>query len=133
MAARMCNADRLAQRVTVFVSEFIRNTYGFLTPTHVEQLRSFRNGVEDNFPACPLLTPNNAPWKDRNSFARSDVSESESDEDCPPPAKKTRKLSDSSPENEQRSVYKNPPPQKHLTLSTRLPKSDLTRNGQGVL
>ena len=50
LAARTCNADRLAQRVAVFVTDFISSKNGFLTPTHVDQLRSFRNEVEDNYP-----------------------------------------------------------------------------------
>ena len=60
MAARMCNADRLAQRVTVLVADFIRNTYGFLTPTHFDQLRSFRNEIEDNYPGCSVIP---TPWQ----------------------------------------------------------------------
>ena len=79
MAAKMCNTDRRAQRVSVFITEFIRNTYGFLAPNHVEQLRNLRNEVEDSYPACPALTVHNAPWKDRKPFANSDASEIESD------------------------------------------------------
>ena len=102
MAAKMCNADRLAERVSVFITDFIRNTYGFLTPNHVDQLRSFRNEVEDNYPAC-ILT---APWKDTKRSAASNDSETETDEDPIPSAKRTRKLSDSTPEKESESIYK---------------------------
>ena len=103
MAARMCNADRLTQTVSVFITEFIRNTYGFLTPYHVEQLRNLRNEVEDNFPGCPPSTVVKAPWKDRES-PRDEVTSEE--EDFQQATKKTRKLSDSSPEKEEKSIYK---------------------------
>ena len=106
MAARVCNADRLVQRVTVFISEFIRGTYGFLTPQHVEQLRNFRNEVEDNFPSCPPLTPATAPWKDRKSLRDEEAYDSESEEDFQPITKKKRHLPESLLDNEQPSMYK---------------------------
>ena len=61
MAGKTCNPDRLVQRVSVFVAEFIRKTYGFLTPDHVAELRNLRNEIEDNYPACPVIT---TPWKE---------------------------------------------------------------------
>ena len=78
MAAKKCNTDRLAQRVTVFVTDFIRNTYGFLTPDHVEQLRTFRNEVEDNYPACGMIP---TPWQTKEDTKLSDGSASETEED----------------------------------------------------
>ena len=92
MAAKKCNADRLAQRASVFITEFIRNAYGFLTPNHVDQLRNFRNEIKDNFPACPPLTDINVPWKDRKLSPDGDASEAETDEESLPAAKRTRKL-----------------------------------------
>ena len=95
MAAKKCNSDRLAQRVTVFVTDFIRNTYGFLKPDHVDQLRAFRNEVEDNYPACGVI-PN--PWQTEEDAKLSASNASESEEDDIIPAKKRTRvlLSDNS-------------------------------------
>ena len=70
MAAKMCIADTLAQRVSVFVTDFLRKTYGFLAPDYVTELRTLRNKVEDNYPVCGLIT---TPWKDENSEIETDV------------------------------------------------------------
>ena len=104
MALKKCTADRLAQRVTVFVTDFIRNTYGFLTPDNVEQLRTFRNEVEDNYPACGIIP---TPWQNNENkkLAASNASETEED-DILPTKKRTRMLSDSTPEKESQSMYK---------------------------
>ena len=48
MAAKKCDAEKLVQRVSVFGTEFVRIAYGFLTHDHVNQLRTFRNEVEDD-------------------------------------------------------------------------------------
>ena len=42
MAAHICNTNILVQRLSVFVTDFIRKTYGFLTPEHVTELRNLR-------------------------------------------------------------------------------------------
>ena len=69
-------------------------------------MRNFRNEVEDNYSACPAFTIVDAPWNDRKISGDSDPSEAESDEDSLPAAKRTRKLSDSTPEKKQQSGYK---------------------------
>ena len=51
MAGKICNADRLVHRVSVFVTEICEKTYGFLTPDNITELRAFRNEVEDSYPA----------------------------------------------------------------------------------
>ena len=89
MASRKCNTDNFAQRVSVFITECIRNTYCFLTPNRMEQLRNLRNEVEDNFLVCLVITAQNAPWRNRESPRGGDDSE---DEDFQPAAKRTRKL-----------------------------------------
>ena len=100
----MWNTNILVQRVSVFVREFFRKTYGFLTPNHVELLRTFRNEVEDNYPACALIT---TPWKDEKKRSAAD-SETETEEDVIPTKKRTRELSTSTSDTQDhsQSVYK---------------------------
>ena len=104
MAAQICNTNRLVQRLSVFVTEFIRKTYGFLTPDHVTELRNLRNEIEDNFPACPLVT---APWKEDRKRSVDSDNESESESDLPPIQKRPRMKSDSSPEGNHSGRFMN--------------------------
>ena len=89
MAAKIYNTNRLVQRVSVFVTDFVRKTYGFLTPDYVTELRSFRNEIEDNYQACPLVTK---PWNDQKKRAPDTDSEieTETDLDLPPPKKRPK-------------------------------------------
>ena len=110
MAGKVCNANRLVQRVSVFVTEFVRKTYGFLTPDHVAELRSFRNEVEDNYPACAISS---TLWKDdRKPPAHADTnSDYETELDTPiksftPQTKKRERESSSDVEEESQSIYK---------------------------
>ena len=123
MAGKMCNTNRLVQIVSVFVSEFIRSTYGFLTPNHVEQLRTFRNEVEDNYPACPLVI---TPWKDEKKRSAAD-SETETEDDRIPTKKRTRELSSST------STYKDYSTSESSNPFASSPKKVLIRNGQVAL
>ena len=90
MATRICNANQLVQRVSVFVSEFIRKTYGFLTPDHVTERRNFRNEVEDNYPGCTLTTPHEKDNKKRSASDVGDFSDAESEVVTPPAQKQTK-------------------------------------------
>ena len=105
MAAQICNTNRLVQRLSVFVTEFIRKTYGFLTPDHVSELRNLRNEIEDNFPACSMVT---APWKEDRKRSVDSENDTESELDLPPIQKRPRLKSDSTPEGNhpERSMYK---------------------------
>ena len=118
--------------MSVFISEFIKTAYAFLTPNHAEQLRTFRNEIKDNFPACPVLKVVNAPWKDRKLSSDGDASEPESDEDFQPAAKRTRKLSDSTPEKEEQSIYRDISTQDSSDPFTTPSKKDHIQNGLAV-
>ena len=128
MAAKKCNADRLAQRVTVFVTDFIRSTYGFLTPTHVDQLRSLKNEVEDNYPSYSVIpTPWQTDSEDKKQSANAST-DSES-EQILPARKRIRLLSDSTLEKESQSMYRIFHLHRPLSHSQLLPKKGQTPNG----
>ena len=105
MTAKICNANRPVQRVSVFVTKFFRRTYGFLTLDHVTELRTFRNEIKNDYLACPLIR---TPRKNDKKQAPDTETKSESDLDLPPPQKRSRKLSDSTPDKEERaqSIFK---------------------------
>ena len=94
MAAKFCNTNRLVQRLSVLVTDFIRKTYGFLTPEHVTELRNMRNEIEDHYPACPIPTP----WKEDKKRNADTENDSESELDLPPIQKRPRWQSDSATE-----------------------------------
>ena len=93
----MCITDRLAQRGTVFVTDFIRSTYGFLTSTHVDKLRTFRNEVENNYPGCSIIT---TPWQTEQDKKQRGCTDSENEDDTLPAKKRTRMVPDSTSEKE---------------------------------
>ena len=104
MAGRMCNTNRLVQRVGVFVSEFVRKTYGFLTPDHVAELRALRNKVEDNYPAC-AVSEKISFGKNAPVLQESSETETETETDTPPCKKREREPSDDVKEHHP-SIYK---------------------------
>ena len=83
--------------------------------------------VEDNYPACTALSTANAPWNDRKPLRivmllRLSLMRI--------PLHPQRELGNCLSHHQRRisSPYtRNPPPQKCLTLSPRLPKNDLTQ------
>ena len=56
------------------------------------ELRNLRNEIEDNFPACPVVT---APWKEDRKRSVDSANDSESELDLPPIQKRPRLQSDS--------------------------------------
>ena len=72
--------------------------------SQVQQVRTFRSEVEDNYPACTLIT---TPWKDEKKQPGL-ASEIETENDVIPTKKQTRELSSSTSDeqDQSQSIYK---------------------------